>query len=245
MHYITFKTAAFNYYKLVSVMPDPSGVQSDGRSIIASYYFETRMIGWKQYMRLAQIRKHIDTILGGHVTWLYDEIPCDDTIYTIDDFYRRYITFEAWPKWVWPRHRKELMEKGMRYARSLYHAKLLYFEAVLGALMKMNKRMKGRIEKFEKLEEKAKWIMAKAHEQIESGAWQRLQGEELSAARREAGSKGGKASGQTRKSKTEARRAKVKALLDGGMTYPPTIAALVGASKRTIYNDIKAIKDAS
>ena len=131
----------------------------------------------------------------------------------------------------------------MWYAKNLYHADLLYFEAVLGALYAMNRRLKaGYISRFDALEKKARWIMAKAHESIKRGDWDRLQGDELIAARREAGGKGGKASGQKRKDKAEERRKQVKALMDGGVTDKAVIAAKLGAGIRTIYNDIKAIK---
>lgn len=243
--YITFKTAPFNYERLLEVMPPPSGVQREGNALIVSYNFETRMIGGKQMLRVALIKKSIETVLDGHIRWRTDPIPCDGDTYTIDDFFSNYALFKRWPKWVWPRHRKELMEKAMWYAKVLYHADLLHYEAVLGAIYKMNRRMRGYITKFETLEEKARWIMAKAYESIERGEWHRLEGDELKAARRKAGGKGGKASVESRKRKAAQRRERVRQLLADGVTDPLIIAAKVGAGKSTVYNDIKAIKDAS
>ncbi len=243
--YITFKTAPFNYERLLEVMPPPSGVQREGNALIVSYNFETRMIGGKQMLRVALIKKSIETVLDGHAKWRTNPIPCDGTTYTIDDFFIRYALFKKWPKWVWPRNRKELRRKGMWYAKNLYHADLLHYEAVLGALYTMNRRMNKRIAKFEVLEEKARWIMAKAYESIESGEWNRLQGGELQTARREAGGKGGKASVESRKRNAAQRRERVRRLLADGVTDPLIIAAKVGAGKSTIYNDIKAIKAAS
>ena len=129
------------------------------------------------------------------------------------------------------------------YARRLYEKGMFCFEAVYGAILMMNNYMKKRYCKLDVLEKKARYIMAHAYKSIESGEWDRLQGKELTEARRKAGSNGGKASGQKRNSKAQERRKQVKALMDSGITDKAVIAAKLGVSKRTIYNDIKALTE--
>ena len=243
--YIAFITAPFNYERLLEVMPPPSGVQREGNALIVSYCFETRMISGKQMLRVALIKKSIETVLDGHAKWRTNPIPCDGTTYAIDSFYKRYTLFKEWPKWIWPRHRKQLVKNAVRYAKRLFENDLLYYEAVLGAIYEMNRYMSGRIGKFEELEKKARYVMAQAYENIESGQWHRLKGEELKAARRVSGCKGGKSSGKSRKRNADERRGRVRQLLANGITDPLIIAAKVGVTKRTIYNDMKAIKEAS
>jgi len=240
--YITFKTAPFNYERLLEVMPPPSGVQREGKRIVVSYCFETRLISGKQMLRVGLIKKSIEMVLDGRLTWQTKPIPCNGTIYTIDRFFGQYARFRSWPKWMWPRHRKELMTKAIRYAKRLHENGLLHYEAVLGAIYEMNRYMKGRIGDFGVLEEKARYIMAKSQENIESGKWKRLESDELRRIRAEAGGKGGKASAQSRQRKAIKRREQVKRLVGEGVIDPHSIAERLNVTPRTIYNDLKVLE---
>jgi len=134
------------------------------------------------------------------------------------------------------------MQCGMRYAQRLYEKDLFCFEMVLGAMYLMNQRMDSKITEYKILEGKARWVIAKTHERINKGDFERLSGEALSDARSEAGKAGNEKSQKSRKTKANIRREEIQLLLNKGVSDPHAIASRLSVNVSTIYRDLKAIK---
>ena len=240
--YITFSIARFNYEKLNEVLPKPTAIAVETRSIQVTYHFGQKLIGGKQIMRIGLIKKSIEAIFDDQVSWLGETLPnMSGDVYGIDAFYHSYCRYKTYPKWLWIRHRRELMSKSMWYAVRLYENGLFCFETVLGYMYLQNNRMRGKIAKFEVLEKKARWITAKMYERIDSGEFNKLDSEALKQVRTKAGKQGNKASIAVRQIKAQQRQIKVKQLLDDGCSVNEIVGRL-GIPKRTVYNDLKALK---
>lgn len=82
----------------------------------------------------------------------------------------------------------------------------------------------------------------KQAKRIDSGGFGKSDHAELLRARANAGERGGKASGSTRKAKALERRQQVQQLLDEGMSDVHAIASRLNAATRTIYRDLKQLK---
>jgi hypothetical protein len=240
--YITFKIAHYQTEVLLGVMPVPSGMIRQGSDILICYAFEKKNLNGKQILRIGLIKKSIENLLQGDVTWQGEAILGNGPIYNVDNFYRKYTLYKKWPRWVWPKHRKYLMQNGMRYAQRLYEKDLFCFEMVLGAMYLMNQRMDSKITDYKLLEGKARWVTAKTHERINKGDFERLSGEALSDARSEAGKAGNEKSQKSRKTKANIRREEIQLLLNKGVSDPHAIASRLSVNVSTIYRDLKAIK---
>ncbi len=241
--YITFSIARFNYEKLDEVLPKPTAIQINDRSIIATYHFGQKIIGGKQIMRVGLIKKSIEAIFDNQVTWLSEPLPnITSDVYGIDAFYHSYCRYKTYPKWRWVKHREQLMQYAIHYAQRLYENDLFCFETVLGYMYIQNQCMKGKIAKFEVLEKKARWVMAKTYERIERGDFEKLDHEALAKVRAKNVVLANKASILSRQSKVQQRQQQVQQLFDSGVTDVHSIAGRLGVGKSTIYNDLKALK---
>jgi len=226
----------------LAAMPVPSGIKQQGSSVLICYAFEKKNLNGKQILRIGLIKKSIETLLDKHVAWSGEAVIGNGPIYNVDNFYRKYTHYKAWPKWIWPKHRQDLMQCGVRYAQRLYEKDLFCFEMVLGAMYLMNQRMPSRISDYKTLEKKARWVTAKTHERINKGDFERLSGEALSDARSEAGKAGNEKSQTSRKSKANIRREEIQLLLNKGVSDPHAIASRLSVNVSTIYRDLKAIE---
>lgn len=241
--YITFKTARFHTGVLLAAMPAPSGIIQKGSDVLITYSFEKKNLNGKQILRIGLIKKSIEALFDKHVTWSGEVVIGNGPIYNVDNFYRKYAHYKAWPKWIWPHHRRDLMQCGVRYAQRLYEKDLFCFEMVLGAMYQMNQRMDSRITDYKILEKKARWVTAKTHERIDKGEFKRLSGEALSDARSEAGKVGNEKSQKSRKTKANMRREEIQLLLNGGVSDPHAIASRLSVNISTIYRDLKSINN--
>ena len=239
--YITLKIARFHTEVLLAAMPLPSGISQQDSDVLVTYTFENRNSNGKQILRIGLIKKSIETLLNKHVTWSGEAVIGSGPIYNIDNFYRKYAHYKVWPKWIWPYHRRDLMQCGVRYAQRLYEKDLFCFEMVLGAMYLMNQRMPSRISDYKTLEKKARWVTAKTHERINKGDFERLSGEALSDARSEAGKAGNEKSQKSRKTKANIRREEIQLLLKKGVSDPHAIASRLSVNISTIYRDLKVI----
>jgi len=227
----------------LAVMPKPSGVEEQEGGLLITYAFEKRNLNGKQILKIGLIKKSIETLLGNHISWVGESVADNGPIYSVNRFYHKYSRYREWPKWIWPKHRQDLMQCGMRYAQRLYEKDLFCFEMVLGAMYLMNQRMPSRISDYKILEEKALWVKAKTHERILRGDFERLSGEALSQVRTAAGKVGNKKSQQSRQSKAALRRQEIQKLMDEGITDPHAIASRTGVNISTVYRDIKAMRN--
>jgi len=239
--YITFSISRFNYEKLNEVLPIPSGVQVEARSIIATYHFGQKMIGGKQIMWVGLIKKSIEAMFDDQVSWLNVSVCNGGEVYGIDAFYHSYCRYKTYPKWLWVKHRKQLIRYAMRYAQRLYENDLFCFEMVLGYMYIQNSRLKSKITKFEMLEKKARWVTAKTHERIERGDFKKLDHAELVQVRNEALMQARKASVSVRHTKAQQRQQQVQQLLNDGVNDVYSIASRLNVTTRTIYNDFKVL----
>ena len=240
--YIAFSIARFNYEKLVEVLPKPSVMVMEARSIKVMYHFGQKKFGGKQIMRIGLIKKSIEAMFDDQVSWLSDPIEnVNGEVYGIDAFYRNYCRYKTWPKWMWVKHRKQLISHSMKYAARLHENNLFCFETVLGYMYIQNRQMKGKISKFEVLEKKARWVTAKTYERIERGDFEKLDSEELKKKRAKNVALANKASTVVRKTKKEQRQQQVEQMLEVGLDNH-SIASRLGVTVRTIQRDIKAIK---
>ena len=240
--YISFKTARYRTEALLAVMPAPSGAIPQGADVLICYAFEKKNLNGKQILRIGLIKKSIESLLDKRVAWSGEVVIGSGPIYNVDNFYSKHALFKEWPKWIWPRHRQDLMQCGMRYAQRLYEKDLFCFEMVLGAMYLMNQRMPSRISDYKSLEAKVLWVTAKTHERINGGEFDRLSGEALRDARSDAGKAGNKKSQVSRKSKANIRREEIQRLLNKGVSDPHAIASRLSVNVSTIYRDLKAIK---
>lgn len=240
--YITFSIARFNYEKLSDILPQPTAVNISSKRIEITYSFGQKLIGGRQIMRVGLIKKSIENIFDNEVTWLNEAIYNDNGyIYRIDEFYNLYCKYKSYPKWMWPKHRKDLMQKAMWYAVRLHEKGLFCFETVLGSMYIMNQHLPSKITKYEVLEKKARWITAKMYERIDSGEFQKLSDATLHDVRVSAGKKANKASISVRQSQAHLRRQQIKQLLHEGITDIYAIAGRVGVNKATVYRDLKIL----
>ncbi len=161
--YITFSIARFNYEQLIEVLPEPTAIIFEQRSIQVTYYFGQRLLGGRQIMRVGLIKKSIESMFNDQVSWLSEPLQTGGKVYGIDDFYHSYCQYKTYPKWMWVKHRKQLMTNAARYAVRLHENGLFCFETVLGYMYIQNSRLSSRIAKFEVLEKKARWITSKIY----------------------------------------------------------------------------------
>ena len=229
----------------MAAMPMPSGMIQKGSNVLICYAFEKKNLNGKQILRIGLIKKSIETLLDKQVDWSGEAILGNGPIYNVDGFYRKYALYKEWPKWLWPRHRKDLMQCSVRYAQRLYENDLFCFEMVLGAMYLMNQRMDSKITDYKMLERKARWVTAKTHERISRGDFVRLSGEELSQVRTAAGKTGNAKSQQSRKSKAARRRQDIQKLLDKGICDPHAIASRTQVNISTVYRDLKTMGSAT
>ena len=131
MH-ITFSIARFNYEKLDEVLPTPTVMDIKDRSITVTYHFGQKLISGKQIMRVGFIKKSIEAIFNNQVSWLGEPLQAGGKVYGIDAFYHSYCRYKTYPKWVWVKHRSQLMSNASRYAVRLHENGLFCFETVLG-----------------------------------------------------------------------------------------------------------------
>ncbi len=239
--YITLRTTRYRAETLLEVMPVPSGMIQQGSNLLITYVFEKKNLNGKQILRIGLIKNSIETLLQNHLSWSGEAVIGSGPIYNVDNFYRKYTLYKKWPMWIWPKHRQDLMQCGVRYAQRLYEKDLFCFEMVLGAMYLMNQRMDSRIADYEKLEAKARWVTAKIHERIDKGDFERLSGEALSDARSEAGKAGNEKSQKSRKTKANMRREEIQLLLNKGVSDPHAIASRLSVNVSTIYRDLKTI----
>ena len=227
----------------MAVMPKPSGVKEQEDDLLITYAFEKRNLNGKQILKIGLIKKSIETLLGNHISWVGKSVAESGPIYSVNSFYGKYSRYREWPKWVWPKHRQDLMRCGIRYGQRLYEKDLFCFEMVLGAMCLMNQRMLSRIGDYKTLERKALWVTAKTHERILRGDFERLSGEALGQVRTAAGKVGNEKSQQSRKLKAALRRQEIQKLLDKGITDPHAIASRTGVNISTVYRDMKAMRN--
>ena len=160
--YLTFSIARFNYEKLDEVLPQPNGLNTTDRSIQVTYHFGQKLIGGRQIMRVGLIKKTIEAIFDDQVSWLSEPLPnTNGDLYSIDAFYHSYCRYKTYPKWLWVKHRKQLMPNAMRYAVRLHENGLFCFETVLGYMYIQNSRIASKITKFEVLEKKHDGLLQK------------------------------------------------------------------------------------
>jgi len=240
--YIVFRMARFNYEKLNKILPKPTALDVETKSITVTYHFGQRLIGGRQIMRVGLIKKSIEVMFDNQITWI-GKLPeyMEGEIYNIDAFYSSYCEFKTYPKWMWVKHRKQLMSYSMRYAARLQEKGLFCYETVLGYMYIQNSRLKSRIPSFKILEKKARWITAKMHIRIESGEFRKFGAEELTKIRKISGKCGNKASITARQNNVSLRQEEVKEMLDNGLDVH-AIAGDLGVSTRTIYNDMKRMQ---
>jgi len=243
--YISFTVANYHTEALLAAMPMPSGMIQKGSNVLICYAYEKKNLNGKQILRIGLIKKSIETLLDKHITWSKDAVIENGPIYNVDNFYHKYTLYRKWPKWIWPRHRKDLMQCSVRYAQRLYENDLFCFEMVLGAMYLMNQRMPSKITDYATLEAKARWVTAKTHERISRGDFERLSGEELSQVRTAAGKTGNAKSQQSRKSKAALRRQDIQKLLDKGIRDPHAIASRTQVNISTVYRDLKTMDSAT
>lgn len=240
--YITFSIARFNYEKLIEVLPKPTAISVEARSIKVTYHFKQRLISGKQIIRVGLIKKSIEAMFDDQVSWLGKPLQsAGGEAYGIDSFYHSYCRYKTYPKWLWVKHRKQLMTNASRYAVRLHENGLFCFETVLGYMYIQNSRVASKITKFEVLEQKARWITAKMYERIDSGEFDKLDSEALAKARSTNVALANKASIVSRQTKAQQRQSKVKHLLDDGVTDVHSIASRLGVTTRTIYNDLNKV----
>ena len=241
--YITFSIARFHYETLDSVLPKPSAMVVEDRSIIVTYHFRQKTISGKQIMRVGLIKKTIESVFTDQVSWLSDPLGNGYCItYGIDEFYSKYCKYKTYPKWLWVKHRRQLVPHAMKYAIRLHEKGLFCFETVLGYMYIQNQRIASKIAKYETLEKKARWVTAKMYERIKRGDFDKCDHAKLIQVRTSAGKRGGKASGSTRKAKALERRQQIQQLLDTGISDVHSIAGRLGVTTRTIYNDLEKLK---
>lgn len=240
MH-ITFSIARFNYEKLDEVLPTPTVMDIKDRSITVTYHFGQKLIGGRQIMRVGFIKKSIEVIFNNQVSWLGEPLQAGGEVYGIDAFYHSYCRYKTYPKWVWVKHRSQLMSNASRYAVRLHENGLFCFETVLGYMYIQNQRISSKITKYEVLEQKARWITAKMYERINSGEFKKLDKEALHEVRVSAGKQGGKASVTARQTKAQQRQEKLRQLWNNGIDDVFSIAKRLDVTTRTIYNDLKVL----
>lgn len=240
--YITFTVARFNYEDIAAVLPTPTGIVFEDRSVVVSYQFGQKYIGGRQIMRVGLIKKSIEAMLNNQVSWLNEPLVTSGEVYGIDAFYHDYCKYRTYPKWLWVKHRKQLIPHGMKYAIRLHEKGLFCFETVLGYMYIQNQRIDSKLTKYEKLEKKARWVTAKMHERIDRGDFKKLDSEALKQARANNVLLANKASAVVRQTKAQHRQAEVKRLLDDGMSDVTIIANKLGVTIQTIYRDLKKLK---
>jgi predicted transcriptional regulator YheO len=188
-------------------------------------------------IRVGLIKKSIENLFQHQVSWIGADHGTG-LVYGINEFYHKYCTYKKYPKWVWTKHRKQLVSNAMRYAQRLHENGLFCFEMVLGYLYIQNQRLSSKIIKYEVLEKKARWVTAKTYERIDRGDFKKLEDAELQQARSVAGKKGADASATVRKAKSQQQKTQVKKLFDKGYSVNEIVGRL-SISKRTVYRYIK------
>ncbi|WP_201351873.1 hypothetical protein [Hydrogenimonas urashimensis] len=239
--YIVFTTTPYHYERLRQTFPDPSGIERDGHKVRVMYLFEGLRLSDQQVMQVGLIKKSIETLTDGSARFETKAFANDGPVYRVNDFFRRYCLYRSWPEWYWPRHRKQLMRWASRYAQRLYEKGLFCFETVLGYMMAANKSMKGKIDDYEKLEQKARWVYAVTMKRIEAGDFDKADPETLKQIRKEAGKKGNAQSQRTRKSKAAERRERLQQLINDGTADPKLLAAMLKVNERTVYRDLQKL----
>lgn len=252
MHYIAFKAPVYSYQKLLDAgFPAPTVTLSFEDQMKICYHFRG---GWKssrQMIHFGLLKANIEQLLKS-IRWL-DEPLCygtDDPIYEIDSFIAQFALFRKWPRWIWPKHRKELRTCLKRYAVRLFERDILYFEILLGAAHMMNNRLKSKITSREKLESLVKWCYAQTKEAEEKGKLVKpYKGEALSHIRSKVGQIGGKKSANIRQKKTSERRQLLAELLPNFIQKDKidlkSLSHELGVSSKTLQRDLKALREKS
>ncbi len=240
MH-ITFTTARFNLEKVLELFPEPTGITTDKNSVTVTYSFGNKFQDGKHLLWIGLVKRSFEGMLDGNLSWEQRFVPGNGREYTVGELYHKYCTYKSYPKWIWAKHRKDLMKVSVRYAIRLYENDLWHFEMVLGMMYVVNSKMSGRIAKYDDLVSKAKWVYAKVNLMVQRGELKRPTQEEIFKVRSDAGKLANIKSLATRKSKVDARREKVLELFNSGQTDRKVIADELNVNVRTVDRDLQSL----